>query len=268
MIPNPERRFPSVEILFVALALAAGGMALFAAAGEQIVLPRDATTDGVVYVDLGGKLYAMSGKLTLEPVEEPPPVDPPEPPGDCEADVCFELPDFTPTAEEPVKRHEMKVPAGPYDGVELSMTVDMGEWQDPTDGFHNVFWLVRNGNKDMVGYVNLLGPERWKMVLRHGIGMPQEEKPRKEARIAPTEGETYVFEYAYDMRDHRVTLEVWHLGELNLTLVDVDRVADKLVFKEKDRLLVDLSFTGENEREPTTIGWTYRDLTVRLRRAR
>jgi len=190
--------------------------------------------------------------------------EPQEPSPCAPGATCFEEPGsfFTPTAEEPVRRIVMAVPPGSYTRIHLRMDVRHGGWQHPASGLHNVFWLALGGNRDLIGYVNLLGPGRDRLLMRHGMGLVQEHKPKVEKPFVARPGETYTFDYVYDTAQGAVELQVWNRGEIVGAVFAVPNV-DRVEVGRKDRFLLDISFPpGAQSREPTTFGWEYQNLLV------
>ena len=213
---------------------------------------------GDVAIDCGdGKAWLLLVRSTCPTCPAPEPEEPCTP-----GAACFTRPGsfFTPTPEEPVRRIVMAVPPGSYRRIHLRMDVVHGGWLHPASGLHNVFWLARGGNRDLIGYVNLLGPGRDRILMRHGVGLVQEEKPKVEKPFVARPGETYTFDYVYDMAQGSVELTVWNRGERLATVTAVPNVS-RLVVGEKDRFFLDISFPpGESPREPTTFGWEYQNL--------
>ncbi len=204
-----------------------------------------------------------------EPEGRPPEGRPPEgrPPEDAApAPGVFSLPGVIhrPRLAAPVRRVAVDVPAGTYRVLELELSVTHGGWaRQRPKGVHNVFWLARDRNRDLFGYVNVRNQNQ--VFLRHGIGQRQPDKARVAKGMAWPPGTTYRFHYLYDTRGRRIELTVRDAGRAVAKLQDVPDVA-AIVLGAQQRLLVDLGFTGtDNPNEPATLGWTYRDLVVRVR---
>lgn len=168
---------------------------------------------------------------------------------------------FTPTRNEPVRRITMNVPEGIYSRIHLRMDVLHGGWLNPSSGLHNIFWLALNGNKDMVGYVNLLGPGRNRILMRHGFGLVQEQKPKLEKPFQATPGETYTFDYVYDTALGTIELQIFNRGEVVASISAAPNV-NRIDIGPNDKFLLDISFTGSNPNEPATYGWRYQNLFI------
>ena len=48
-------------------------------------------------------------------------------------------------------------------------------------------------------------------MFRHGIGIPQTDKPRIEKGLAAVPGETYSFDYTYDTQAHTLALVIMRM---------------------------------------------------------
>ena len=178
--------------------------------------------------------------------------------------TCFEYPDtfFVPTRSGPVRTIYMKAPAGTYTKVHLQMEVLHGGWQSPSSGLHNIFWFVLERNRDMIGYVNLMGPNQNQIMLRHGFGLSHGEKPKIEQHLKATPGETYLFDYLYDTNLGIIELLVLNGGK-EMTRVFATPNVNKIDVPQGKRFRIDISFTpGLNPNEPPTYGWQYRNLRV------
>lgn len=190
----------------------------------------------------------------------------PEPGDSAPEPGVFSVPGVVhrPTVTNPVRRISVDVPAGTYRVLELEMSVTHGGWSDRRPrGTHNVFWLARERNRDLLGYANVR--HQGELFLRHGIGMRQGNKARVSRRVTWRPGSTLHFHYVYDTRNRRIGLTVRDAGRVVTTLQGTPNVGS-ITLGPGQRFLVDLGFTGrDNPNEPATLGWTYRDLVVRVR---
>ena len=168
------------------------------------------------------------------------------------------------TRARPVRRVALDVPPGTYRRVVLEVTVTHGGWSERRpSGTHNLFWLARDRNRDLLGYANLRGRNR--IFLRHGLGQRQPAKARRERGFRWPPGATYRLRYVYDTAARRIRLEVLDGGRKLTSLEHVPNVA-ALTFGARQRLVVDLGFTGtDNPNEPASIGWSWSDLLLEIR---
>lgn len=189
----------------------------------------------------------------------------PTPNGPCPDDAtCFDFDGnfFTPSFQEPVRRIEMVVPPGVYRKARLNMDVLHGGWQQPTSGLHNLFWFVLNRNRDMIGYMNFRGPNQNNILIRHGLNLPQGDKPRITLPFQAQPGTTYNIDYAWDAAAGRIDVTVSAGGQIVATVFGVPNV-NQLNVGGSDRFLIDIGFPpGLNPNEPPTYGWRYSNLHV------
>lgn len=184
---------------------------------------------------------------------------------------------YTPAPGAGTIAHTEKVgiTAGNYSKVMLELDVTVGPWYAPNpDGWHNLFWLVKNGrNIDMVGYAALRQPATGssQVMLRQGIGVPHGKKTKSIKDIAIEAGATYHLSYAYDVAQHAAALSITRDGTECAHLDAVPLLnpeAAFLTFAPGDKLHVGLSTAiGENDSaaaESPSIGWTYRNLRLTL----
>jgi hypothetical protein len=198
------------------------------------------------------------------PGVEPPP---PPPPVQCGAGShCFEYltTPYIPTNAAQNHKFFIDVPSGSYDLLKMQMDVFHGGWQNPPDGLHNIFWFVKDRNFNMYGYVNLRGPGRNEIMLRHGLGTTASQKAKILRPFNAVPGETYHFDYTFDTLADRITLVVSHRGEEVMTITDRPNV-NRIHIEPGERLAIALSFiAGLNPNEPPTFGWRYSNLRVQL----
>jgi hypothetical protein len=178
--------------------------------------------------------------------------------------VCFEKPGtfYVPVTGDPRRQYYLDVPAGRYSKVRLRMEVRHGGWQNPSSGLHNIFWLAIDSNFNLLGYVNLRGPNTNKVLFRHGIGLPLSLKPKIEPGFVAVPGETYFFDYIYDTDLGRIDLFISAGGQEVLHVVGSPNVG-VVNLASGQRFRIDISFLpGLNPNEPPTYGWQYKNLVA------
>ena len=195
---------------------------------------------------------------------------PPAGPGCAAAgnDVCFEEPGifFTPNPGNPVKRLIYDPPDASYSKLVATLQVRNGGWfPQRMNGTHNIFWLVRDKNRDMFGYVNVRGPNTNDLFIRHGFNLGQSQKPRLSSGFQHPEGATYTYQYTYDTANRIVELIVSdELGTPLLNLRGTPNI-NSIGFGPNNRILMDFGFPlGVNPNEPPTYNWDYKNLVLRL----
>ena len=207
-----------------------------------------------------------AGIPNILPPDAPPP--PPPPNGSCgTAGVhCFQHAGVfhTPTSGNKVKRLAFPTPPGDYHRLHVRMEVTVGNWQTPTSGLHNIFWLALDRNRNLIGYVNLKGPNSNSVLFRHGFGQPQEDKAKVTVSALFTPGETYTFDYTFDTTDQIILLIVTDASGQEVTRILHSPDTNKIRVTNNEIVLMDFGFTGVNYNEPPTIGWTYKNLTMEI----
>lgn len=192
-------------------------------------------------------------------------LQPPGSPFECpQGAVCFEEQGtfFVPTLSAPTRGISMNVPPGSYTKIKLHMEVLHGGWQSPSSGLHNIFCFVLGGNRDQIGYVNFLGPNRDILLVRHGMGLSMGQKPRIERPFVAVPGEVYTFDYLYDTQARVISLLVSNRGQQVASVFAAPNV-NRINVPANKNFLIGLSFEpGLNPNEPPTYGWQYRNLIV------
>jgi len=180
--------------------------------------------------------------------------------------TCFDAKGIVhqPTADLPVKRVIFSPAAGTYSKLRMTMDVTVGPWwpQNPA-ALHMMFWLVKDRNFNMFGYLALRGPDTNQALLRHGIGVTHPNKFKIAAPFTPVLGKTYHFDYTYDTSAGVVDLGIFDGSTVVEHLIGQPNVSS-FSFNGAEKILVDMGFTGTDPDEGPTIGWTYRDLHVEL----
>lgn len=192
------------------------------------------------------------------------------PPGEerpCPANAeCF-TEDGTFHVPEPgnrVRRLTFDVPPGDYSSVRAELDVTLGDWAPGnTSGLHNIFWLARDRNRDLIGYINVFGPNRSNVLIRHGLGVRQEDKARVERPLALQEGTTYHFDYLFDPSRGLTELVVSDAsGQVIGRFSGGTPNVPVLRIRSQNLIHVDFGFTGVNPNEPPTFGWQYKNLRL------
>lgn len=186
-------------------------------------------------------------------------------PGCPAGSVCFDHSGVVhrPTRSRPVARIETTPPIGIYSRINFSLTFTHGGWNSNNpDGRHNILWFARDGNGDLFAYILALGPNKNVFRLGHGIGIRHGQKPRAETRFELIPGQTYTVDYAYDAAQAFILLRLFDSdGNELLRLQDTPNIRS-ISISDRNRMFWDFGFTGDNPKEPATIGWVYRDLFV------
>jgi len=213
-----------------------------------------------VEVTVTGPSQDLSSALTV-PGEEPPPAS-------CgQGTLCFEVPGVfhQPTSNNRVNRQAISVPAGVYTTIRAQVDIFIGSWSASNQsGLHNVFWLALERNRNLYGYVNLRGPNRNTILVRHGIGQAQEDKPRIEKALTLSAGRTYHVDYLYDTAQRVIEVTVTDQSGQVLSVVNSAPDVNRINVGAGETFFMDFGFTGENPNEPPTFGWRYENLLVEL----
>jgi len=216
-------------------------------------LLTDAATGEITYVGPGG-----SGESTLRL--------PGEAPGCPVTATCFDAKGVVhqPTTALPVKRVIFSPAAGTYAKIRMTLDVTVGPWwsQNPA-ALHMMYWLVKDKNFNMFGYLALRGPDTNQALLRHGIGLTHPQKIKIVEPFVPVIGKTYHFDYTYDTKTSVIDLAIYDGGTVVEHLTGVPNVGS-FSFGATEKILVDMGFPGTSPDEGPTIGWTYRDLHLEL----
>lgn len=123
------------------------------------------------------------------------------PAGPLGPSACFvSSGDFhTPTPGNEVRRLLFPLPHNTsYDRVLFDFDVTHGGWSESVpDARYELFWLVRDRNKNMFGYSAINAPNA--AFLRHGLGQSHGYKPRVTVNAAFEPGRTYHLAYVYEV---------------------------------------------------------------------
>jgi hypothetical protein len=203
------------------------------------------------------------GTAPTEPSDDQPP-GPPGPSTCFVADGTF----LTPTPENPEGHVNLPLPQfTSYDRVELELDVTNGGFHPVVSNHrYNIFWFVRDRNRDMFGYVPFNGPPQNNIVLRHGIGQTHTAKARRSTRMEFPPGATYHFSYIYDVVENSIELEITNRANGN-TVARLTSTPDVPgINVGSERFLVGFSFPypsePENPIEVASVDWEYEDLRV------
>lgn len=221
------------------------------------------------YDRTSGELHFSLPSLKLaDSTLAPPGTDPPEPvpePVSCQnGALCYSYLAEPYIPRRSAQNHKIfiAVPPGSYRSVRLQLDVVHGGWRNPSSGLHNILWLARDSNFDLIGYVNLLGPNKNKLHFRHGMGLSAGDKPKIVKNLVTTPGETYHFDYLWDAGADRIELVVTHDGE-EVGRIVTEPNARRLSIGNGNRIEVAFSFeAGLNPNEPPTYGWEYKNLKL------
>ncbi|MBZ0115325.1 MAG: hypothetical protein K8J08_22920 [Thermoanaerobaculia bacterium] len=180
---------------------------------------------------------------------------------------CFEHAGVfhVPTSNNKVKRLEFPTPPGDYHKVHVRMEVKLGGWQNPSSGLHSIFWLALDRNRNLIGYLNLKGPNANSILFRHGFGQAQEDKAKVTVPAIFQPGQTYFFDYLYDTNINLIQLIVVDVAtgqEVAQILHSPD--TNKIKVTNSDIVLMDFGFPGVNPNEPPTYGWSYQNLWIEI----
>lgn len=189
-------------------------------------------------------------------------------PAQCSANAeCFVTPGVVhvPRPSNRVKRVTFPVPADDYRVVRARVDVTVGPWAPGnSSGLHNIFWLARNRNFDLIGYVNVWGPNTNAALVRHGFNVPQEDKTRFVRPLTLQPGSTYEFDYIYDTERDFTELVVRQGSTELLRMGGGPPNVGRVSIRPGDLVHMDFGFTGANPKEPPTLGWVYQNLRVEL----
>ncbi len=164
---------------------------------------------------------------------------------------------------------QFNVPANvSYDSVEISVDVKNNGWWPDREGWPVMpFWFVRDGNKNMFGYVKINAPggnSGRGLMLAHGIGLSHAYKTRVRSKTDFPEGATYRFKEVYDAKNKKITLTVTNLGtgKVVKTLSSTPTVPGINSGNEKFRIGIGYSSTEAGPRERPAYGWEHSNLKV------
>jgi hypothetical protein len=200
---------------------------------------------------------AHSARSSLDP-------DAPGPAGCPPGGTCFDQLGVvhTPTPANPVKRLVFPVPSGSYRRVLMRLDVKHGGWAPgEANGRHNLFWLVRGRNLNMIGSADFYGPNANYLDLQHGMGVVHEDKVHLIQNLLAKPGATYHFDYVYDVGGRFLELVVTQASAQVARLRGVPNVS-QLQIAASDQILLDLGFDGSVAGEPPTYNWIYSNLEI------
>jgi hypothetical protein len=190
-------------------------------------------------------------------------------PTQCPAGAeCYDVPGIfhQPQPGNRVKRISFPVPPGSYRVIKTRVETIIGPWNNPSSGLHNIFWLARNANRDLFGYLNLRGPAQNSVLIRHGIGIPQGQKERIESAFPVVNGALYEWEWIYDTGTRLVEVIVRQGGQELRRFAGGRPNVNQISVGSNDLFHMDFGFDGSNPNEPPTFGWTYQNLHLEFQR--
>lgn len=158
---------------------------------------------------------------------------------------------------------EFPLAVGDYTRAHLEFDVFNGGWNmeaGPT-GNHNLFWFVRNRNRDMYGYsfVENPGPADSHLTLRYGVGMPHEEKARVGTRGPIVPEETYHVDYVYDTIAREIILTITRGGTRVAQLTGTPDVQAISIHNPREKIVLGLGGNLPPSEVPT-YGWIFSNL--------
>ncbi len=154
-----------------------------------------------------------------------------------------------------------------YDSIVLELDVTNSGWLPDRNGWpYNIFWLARDGNKNMFGYVNVFAPNKDDLMLRHGIGQSHKYKSRKLTNMTFPENATYHFTYTYDADGNTINIQVTDkdTGQNVASISSVPDVEGINVGNETFRATFGFRSTEESAKERPSYGWEYSNLRVQF----
>jgi hypothetical protein len=204
----------------------------------------------------------------LADTSNPPTDPPPSSGGSCPSGaICFSRPGvfYRPSPQESVRRETFPLDNGVYSKIHFRVEVFHGGWQQPTSGFHSLYWLAINRHFRLVGFSGFHGPNKNDLLFRHGMNIPAGDKPKFTIPFTATPGQTYVCDFTYDAAGHSLVYNLLDTsGNILVHITDRPNVNHVEVGDGED-LVADFSTqAGQNPVEPPTFGWEYRNLTVEV----
>jgi hypothetical protein len=182
-----------------------------------------------------------------------------------EGSVCFREDGVfhSPRPGNLVRRLFTTPPPGNYRRVFISLEFIHGGWAPgQTSATHNIFWVVRDGNNDMIGYLNAQGPSKDEIFYRHGFDIPQQQKPKIPVKVVLNPGESYRVEYTYDPGLRFIELVLYNQGGQVIARIQTVPNIRTLSISNSNKIMWDFGFDGSHPGEPATFGWGYKDLFV------
>jgi hypothetical protein len=221
-------------------------------------LIRDLATGEVSYLGPAGE-----GSSTLAP-----PGDGGGSGGECPPDaICFSRPGvfYVPTPQESIRRLTFPLATGPYSKLHFRVEVVHGGWKQPASGLHSLFWLALNRHYRLIGFSGFHGPAKNDVLFRHGMNLPAGEKPKFVEPFVAIPGETYVCDFLFDPVGRHLEFKILDsAGNTLLSITDRPNV-NRINVEDGEDLVADFSTAaGQNDAEPPTYGWQYRNLTLEV----
>lgn len=178
--------------------------------------------------------------------------------------VCYVFPGLVhhATRSDPDHGITLTPPLAAYSSVKIRLEVEHGGWASPASGGHGVLYAIVNNNKDMVAYAFLAGPNKNKLILRHGFNQTHGQKARHERPFAADAGDVFIFEYEFNPVARHLELVVSRPdGTVLERIVDRPNV-NRVHIETGDQFLIGLSNPGQNPVEPPSFNWKYSNLKV------
>lgn len=178
--------------------------------------------------------------------------------------VCYVFPGLVHQATRLDPDHYVTLtpPLAPYSSVKIHLEVEHGGWNTPSSGGHGCLYAIVNNNKDMLAYVFLAGPNKNKLILRHGLNQTHGEKAKLERPYVANAGDVLVLDYEFNPVAGRLELVVSNkAGQVLEQLVGKPNV-NRVHIEAGDRFIIGLSNPGNNPVEPASLNWKYSNLKV------
>lgn len=189
-------------------------------------------------------------------------------PGPCpDTSICFSLPGtvWIPQRGNSFLRETFALDNGEYTKARLKLDVQLGNWQQPIDGLHGMFWLAINRHFRLLGFLAARGPGSSSVRFRHGIDMSATEKPKFDVGATFIPGQTYKIDFLYDAINRNLDLKVFDSsGNVVVRITDRTNVGRIRIGNGED-LVLDLGgIEGANPNEPPPYGWQYRNVELEV----
>lgn len=195
----------------------------------------------------------------------------------CETSIyCYDVKGlvFIPSHEENQKIFNFTPPNAKYKKIVVRMKVTNFGWNGyRPSGLHNIFYFRINKHKDMIGYVNVQGPNKDLLMFRHGMKTANADKSKAIANFKMNTMWQYEFVYIYNVKRGFVRLIVRDAdGKVALRFKDQSKgivegfkpnIEELITHNDKFQLMISF-IDGVQPHELVTFGWLYEDLKIRM----
>lgn len=253
---------PALSLRYFSNVFAILGASGFSEARASVVCSRDFYAYGLLFNTATGEVAFRGPSGRGESSLTVPGSEAACPPGAS----CFDVPGVfaQPISTNPTKRVAYVPPAGTYHKVRMTLDIYHNGWSSSKpSALHQLFWLVKNTNTDMIGYGTLRGPNSFVAQLWHGIGLTNKKKIKVVKPFQAAPGHTYHIDYTWDAGGHAITWTISEGTQVLLTATSAPNVGS-LAFGTGDTILLDTSFPGTNTDEAASLGWVYSNLHLEL----